>query len=372
MKLYNVEKYPLQLRSIGMSNYQVIFNISQCFTINRVVGRGSYGIVCSGIYEPTKTEVAIKKVEPFGKALFCKRTLREIRLLKKFRHHENIVGLYDLQTPPSFDSFNEVYMIFEYMPTDLGRVIAEQKLSPDHIRYFTYQLLRGLKFIHSAGVIHRDIKPQNLLVNQHCDLKICDFGLSRLDRSLCVGLSTTVLTEYVATRWYRAPEVMLTRSLYSRAMDMWSVGCILGEMLVGQAIFCGKDYRHQLMLILSFLGTPNSDELAFIELKYARAYLTSLPLQKRKDWYLFFAGAEPDAVDLITWLLRFDPSGRLTAEEALSHNFLHPYHLVTDEPGCSPVDIEKFYFDFPLGCTAEELKKELYKEATELNPLEIF
>ena len=123
-------------------------------------------------------------------------------------------------------------------------------------------MLRGLKYIHSANVLHRDLKPSNLLLNTNCDLKICDFGLARVaDPS---HNHAGILTEYVATRWYRAPEIMLNSKAYTKAIDIWSVGCILAEMLGNRALFPGKHYLNQLNLILNVVGTPSPEDLQCI------------------------------------------------------------------------------------------------------------
>ena len=138
------------------------------------------------------------------------------------------------------------------------RLLKTQRLSNDHICYFLYQILRGLKYIHSANVLHRDLKPSNLLLNTTCDLKICDFGLARVadpDHD-----HTGFLTEYVATRWYRAPEIMLNSKGYTKSIDIWSVGCILAEMLSNRPIFPGKHYIDQLNHILGILGSPSNED----------------------------------------------------------------------------------------------------------------
>ena len=137
-----------------------------------------------------------------------------------------------------------------------------QRLSNDHICYFLYQILRGLKYIHSANVLHRDLKPSNLLLNTTCDLKICDFGLARVADP--EHDHTGFLTEYVATRWYRAPEIMLNSKGYTKSIDIWSVGCILAEMLSNRPIFPGKHYLDQLNHILGILGSPSNEDLACI------------------------------------------------------------------------------------------------------------
>ncbi|KAG6876431.1 Mitogen-activated protein kinase 2 [Termitomyces sp. T159_Od127] len=222
-----------------------------------VIGEGAYGVVVSAVHTPTQRKVAMKRITPFDHSMFCLRTLREIKLLRHF-HHENIISILDILRPPSIDDFHEVYLVQELMETDLHRVIRTQDLSDDHCQYFIYQVgpctpalapltaaqtLRALKALHSADVLHRDLKPSNLLLNANCDLKLCDFGLARSARPPpeFANDSSTFMTEYVATRWYRAPEVMLTFKEYTRAIDMWSVGCVLAEMLSGKPLFPGRD-----------------------------------------------------------------------------------------------------------------------------------
>lgn len=194
-----------------------------------------------------------------------------MKLLRYF-NHENIISILDIQKPRGYDTFNEVYLIQvshpahhmpstwqtfyafifsvfmltycvaldqELMETDMHRVIRTQDLSDDHCQYFIYQTLRALKAMHSANVLHRDLKPSNLLLNANCDLKVCDFGLARSAASQ--EDNSGFMTEYVATRWYRAPEIMLTFKEYTKAIDVWSVGCILAEMLSGKPLFPGKD-----------------------------------------------------------------------------------------------------------------------------------
>ncbi|GMG18155.1 unnamed protein product [[Candida] boidinii] len=179
-----------------MTQTQITFNVSDYYEIKDIVGEGAYGIVCSAIYKPSQQKVAIKKIQPFERTMFCLRTLRELKLLKHF-NHENVIGILDIQIPYNFESFNEVYLIQELMETDLHRVIRTQKLSDNHCQYFIYQTLRALKALHSADVLHRDLKPSNLLLNSNCDLKICDFGLARSIASTDDNFG--FMTEYVAT-----------------------------------------------------------------------------------------------------------------------------------------------------------------------------
>merc|ERR1711916_274853 len=216
------------------------------------IGQGAYGVVCAAHDTETGDKVAIKKIGGiFQNKTDAKRTLREIRILRAF-DHENVLALVDVWCAESAEDFDEIYLVTELLDTDLHQIIgSNQPLTDDHVQYFTYQILRALKYIHSANVLHRDLKPSNLLLNGNCDLKVCDYGLARVadPEESHAGF----LTEYVATRWYRAPEVMLSWKNYTKAIDVWAVGCILAELLGRRPLFPGRDYLHQVGLILDVL-----------------------------------------------------------------------------------------------------------------------
>ena len=365
---------------VRMSKRKIVFNILSSYRVVKIVGEGAYGVVCLAIHKPTNTLVAIKKIEPFNNPLFCLRTLREIKLLSKFKSHENIVNIYDIQKPPDFNHFNEIYLIQQYMPSDLHHVIYSKVLSDDHIQYFIYQILRGIKFIHLAGVIHRDLKPANILVNNDCDVKICDFGLARLSASVNDDpfASTSKLTEYVTTRWYRAPEIMLTVSQYTTAVDLWSVGCILAELLIFKPLFPGKDYKHQLQLIFEFIGVPGVEDLAWIKSSRARSFIRSLcpsnsafapdpeiVLNSTPERIMRLGNQmiNPQAIDLLKKLLIFDPRKRITVKQALTHPYVAKYHDVADEPTAKLISPEEFTFDTDQNkIMMSNLKVKLYNE----------
>ncbi|KZT19930.1 Pkinase-domain-containing protein [Neolentinus lepideus HHB14362 ss-1] len=338
------------------------FLVGHNYTVLDVIGEGAYGVVCSAIHTPTQRKVAIKRITPFDHSMFALRTLREIKLLRHF-HHENIISILDILRPPSLDDFKEVYLVQELMETDLHRVIRTQELSDDHCQYFIYQTLRALKALHSADVLHRDLKPSNLLLNANCDLKLCDFGLARSARPPPnVDDTSTFMTEYVATRWYRAPEVMLTFKEYTRAIDIWSVGCVLAEMLSGKPLFPGRDYHHQLSLILDILGTPTLDDFYAITSPRSREYIRALPFRKKKSFQQLFPGKNPLAIDFLEQCLTFSPKRRIQVEEALQHPYLEPYHDPADEPTAAPLDPSFFDFDNGVPLEKEELKVLIYEE----------
>lgn len=246
------------------------------------------------------------------------------------------------------------YVVLDLMESDLHQIIhSAQTLTSEHTRYFLYQLLRGLKYVHSANVIHRDLKPSNLLVNENCELKIGDFGMAR-------GLSShpeechSFMTEYVATRWYRAPELLLSLNHYTLAIDLWSVGCIFAEMLGRKQLFPGKHYVHQLQLILSVLGTPPEVLIGAIRADRVRSYVQSLPSRSAVPLAKLYPQAEPEALDLLAAMLRFDPRERISVTQALEHPYLAKYHDPDDEPTCVPA----FDFEFDKLPTSKEQIKE--------------
>jgi len=234
-------------------------------------------------------------------------------------------------------NFDEVYLYEELMEADLHAIIRSgQPLSDAHFQSFIYQTLCGLKYIHSADVLHRDLKPGNLLVNADCELKICDFGLARgFNQAQKQGF----MTEYVATRWYRAPEIMLSFANYASAIDVWSVGCILAELLAGKPIFKGRDYVDQLNQILHYLGTPSEDTLRRVGSPRAQDYIRSLPIRPRVPFTQMFPHANPLALDLLAKMLNFDPAKRITCDQRWSTHTLLSGMTRRTSPSAQPNSI---------------------------------
>jgi len=345
-----------------------IFDVGTCsFTVHKryqfkkVVGKGAYGVVVSCVDTQTGKNVAIKKVnKAFDDLTDSKRILREIMLLKHLKH-ENIVNLLDIVHPEtSIDDFQDVYMVLDLMESDLHRIIrSRQTLSDDHVQFFLSQILKGLKYTHSAGVLHRDLKPSNLLVNSSCDLKICDFGLAR-----GMNEDEVVLTEYVVTRWYRAPEVMLSSKSYDYGVDVWSTGCILAELLVREPIFQGDDYIHQLHLINDTLGSPTEEDLAFISSEKAKRFIRNLPKKAGIPFEQRMPTANPMALDLLKKMLAFNPAKRISVDDALNHPYLRD---IMEE---SPPTLCESLFEFEYeqrSLDASMLRELVWKEMSDFH-----
>jgi len=310
---------------------KTIWEMPHRYTQLNPVGSGAYGQVCSSDDSQSGGKVAIKKLaRPFQSAIHAKRTYREVRMLKHM-NHENIICLLDVFTASqSLDDFDDVYLVTPLMGADLNNIVKTQKLSDDHVQFLVYQMFRGLKYVHSAGIIHRDLKPSNIAVNEDCELKILDFGLARQ--------ADDEMTGYVATRWYRAPEIMLNWMHYNNTVDIWSVGCIMAELMTGRTLFPGTDHIDQLTRIMALSGTPTSALLAKITSDEARKYIKSLPVMKKRDFKTVFQGANPKAIDLLERTLDLDPDTRITSVEALAHPYLCQYADPSDEPSSEPYD----------------------------------
>ncbi|XP_077226837.1 mitogen-activated protein kinase 10-like isoform X2 [Tasmannia lanceolata] len=337
------------------------------YKIQEVIGKGSYGVVCSAIDTHTGEKVAIKKIHDiFEHISDAARILREIKLLRLLRHPD-IVEIKHIMLPPSRRDFKDIYVVFELMESDLHQVIkANDDLTKEHYQFFLYQLLRALKYIHTASVYHRDLKPKNILANANCKLKICDFGLARVAFS---DTPTTIFwTDYVATRWYRAPELCGSFfSKYTPAIDIWSIGCIFAEVLTGKPLFPGKNVVHQLDLMTDLLGTPSLDTISRVRNEKARRYLSTMRKKQPVPFAQKFPNADPSALKLLERLLAFDPKDRPTAEEALADPYFKGLSKVEREPSCQPITKMEFEFE-RRRVTKEDIRELIFREILEYHP----
>merc|ERR1712113_464904 len=280
--------------------------------------------------------------------------------------HDNIIQILDMY-PPDGPDFDDIYIVTDLMETDLHRVIySKQLLNDEHHQYFCYQILRGLVYLHSAHVVHRDLKPSNLLVNKNCDLKICDFGLARV-------LSTEEedslgRTDYVVTRWYRAPEVVLLASEYTVSIDVWAVGCILCELVQRKPIFAGKDHLDQIKKIVQVLGSPAEEELSWLPRNgSARAFLKKCPAAPKASWSKLLPTASQTALEVIEAMLQFNPTARITVQDAIRSKYFETLFEEEDMEHDTRVTAVDWAFD-NFEPTKPLLQDYIYCECADFHP----
>ncbi|XP_041868107.1 mitogen-activated protein kinase 15 isoform X2 [Melanotaenia boesemani] len=303
----------------------------------------AYGIVWKAVDRQTGETVAVKKIfDAFRNRTDAQRTFREIMFLQEFGDHPNIVKLLNVIRA---QNDKDIYLIFEYMDTDLHAVIKKGSLLKDiHKRYVMYQLFKAIKYLHSGNVIHRDQKPSNVLLDTDCVVKLCDFGLARSLNQIQEDSGNPALTEYVATRWYRAPEILLGSTRYTKGVDMWSLGCILGEMLLGKALFPGTSTINQIEKIMSAIPHPTPEDILAIKSEYGSSVIQRMLLKPQVPLEdLLQPSVSADALDLLRGLLVFNPEKRLTADQALQHPYVARFYNPAKEPALNydvvlPVD----------------------------------
>ena len=386
------------------------------YEVAQKLGKGAYGIVWKAHDKKTKEVVALKKIfDAFQNATDAQRTYREVIFLQQMGNHENIV---QLQNVLKADNDRDIYLIFEYMETDLHAVIRANILEEIHKQYIMYQSFKALmcaaaasfrrqltrmsitaaaaahtsdtvlpwplsrpptyghaapasrsrRYMHSAELVHRDMKPSNLLLNSECLMKVADFGLARslLDDSKDDDVKPPVMTDYVATRWYRAPEILLGSNKYGKAVDLWSLGCIFGEMLGGKPVFPGTSTLNQIEKIGEMIGAPTTDDIRALQSTFTLEMLDAMPFPmgdegpdgKRamkafdkasppepghgggNEWSALFSKASPEAIDLLSKLMQYDPAQRITAKGGLTHEYCKQFHDQETEPlAADPVGI---------------------------------
>ncbi|CAI0409297.1 unnamed protein product [Linum tenue] len=296
------------------------------YKVLEVIGKGSYGVVCAAIDTHTGEKVAIKKIhDVFEHISDAIRILREVKLLRLLRHPD-IVEIKRIMLPPSKREFRDIFVVFELMESDLHQVIkANDDLTREHHQFFLYQMLRALKYMHTVQ-------------------------------------------DYVATRWYRAPELCGSFfSKYTPAIDIWSIGCIFAEVLIGKPLFPGKSVVHQLDIITDLLGTPAQDTISGVRNDKARKYLTEMRKKQPVPFAHKFPSADPLALRLLQRLLAFDPNDRPTAEEALADPYFRGLSKIEREPSCQPISKLEFEFE-RRRVTKDDIRELLYREILEYHP----
>ncbi|GAW82920.1 mitogen-activated protein kinase 1 [Plasmodium gonderi] len=314
---------------------QVDESVLKKYDIVRKIGKGAYGIVYKAKCKKNKKMVAVKKIfGAFQNSTDAQRTFREIMFLYQLNGHDNIIKLMDVIKAKND---NDIYLVFDYMETDLHEVIRADLLEEIHKKYIIYQLLRALKYIHSGYLLHRDIKPSNILLNSECHIKVGDFGLARSISTEVNENKIPVLTDYVATRWYRAPEILLGSTNYTEGVDMWSLGCIMAELLIGKPLFRGNSTMNQLERIIEITGKPTKKDIEDIKSPFAETIISSFVDIKKKKISDIFHKASVESIDLLQKLLQFNPTKRISAENALKHKYVEQFHSIIDEPVCKHI-----------------------------------
>ncbi|EIN04441.1 Pkinase-domain-containing protein [Punctularia strigosozonata HHB-11173 SS5] len=283
------------------------------------VGEGTYGVVYKARDVERNEIVALKKIRLEAEDEGVPSTaIREISLLKELKD-ENIVRLLDI-----VHADQKLYLVFEFLDVDLKRFMeaansAHKPITPDLVKKFTHQLNMGLLYCHSHRILHRDLKPQNLLIDSQHNLKLADFGLAR-----AFGIPMRTYTHEVVTLWYRAPEVLLGSRHYSTAIDMWSVGCIFAEMAMrGQPLFPGDSEIDQIFKIFRILGTPNEESWPGV--KQLPDYKATFPKFSGADLARCVPELDEDGIDFLKATLTYDTAKRISAKRALIHPYLASY-----------------------------------------------
>jgi c-Jun N-terminal kinase len=344
---------------IGDTTFQILDRYQNLHRI----GSGAQGMVCAAYDTTIKQKVAIKKLSrPFQNVTHSKRAFRELKLMK-ITNHKNIIGLLNVFTPDKeLEEFQDLYLVMELMDASLCQVV-QMDLDHERLSYLLYQMFCGIKHLHSAGIIHRDLKPSNIVVKSDCSLKILDFGLART-----AGCAFT-MTPYVVTRYYRAPEIILGMG-YSENVDVWSIGCIFGEMIRGSVMFPGSDHIDQWNKVIELLGTPPQSFFDRLQ-PSVRMYCSNCPRQNGysiDDLFpeeLFPTGNRENvrqARDLLSKMLVIDPSKRITITQALNHPYVHVWYDADEVEAPAPAQYDLTIDESDH--TVDEWKIMIYNEVT--------
>ncbi|KAG6005958.1 negative regulator of the PHO system [Claviceps pusilla] len=286
------------------------------------LGEGTYATVFKGRNRQTGELVALKEIHLDSEEGTPSTAIREISLMKELKH-ENIVALHDV-----IHTENKLMLVFEFMDGDLKRYMDTHgergALKPATIKSFMFQLLRGIDFCHQNRVLHRDLKPQNLLINSKGVLKLGDFGLAR-----AFGIPVNTFSNEVVTLWYRAPDVLLGSRTYNTSIDIWSAGCIMAEMYTGRPLFPGTTNEDQIVRIFRIMGTPT--ERTWPGITQFPEYKPTFQMYATQDLRNILHAIDPIGIDLLQQMLQLRPELRISAQRALQHPWfndllMHQHH----------------------------------------------
>lgn len=409
-------------KKLALPRTRIDWDVGSDYQIIRQIGSGSYGSVCEAKHVPTGERVAIKKITRiFDDVIDCKRLLREVCILR-YLSHPNIVRIREILRPKDLNRFNDLFIVMEHAQSDIKKLVKSPvHLEAGHIQMIVYNILCGMKYIHSANILHRDLKPANILLNEDCEVKICDFGLARTipeakyvpviveepeegqvlsatanDRSHALtraraGEFKRELTGHVVTRWYRAPELILLEREYTKAIDVWSAGCVIAELcgmqrenaptfmdrsplFPGNSCFPLSPDHHtkmrragfpssnsdQLNVIFDVIGTPSEEEMSFITDDKAMLYLRSFVPRDRKSLRLIYPSSDQALIDLMDSMLYFRPELRTSFEDALCIPYFDDIRdPLKEQPAEVPLDFE---FERIEGMTEATLRRLFVEE----------
>ena len=293
------------------------------YSFLEIIGEGAYGIVYKCLNTETNKYVAIKKFKETNDVIVQKTIQRELEMIRQLKH-PNIVDFIE-----AFQHKGNLFIVFDYVDQNLLQLLEKTPngLPPSDIKFLIYQLCKGIKYLHkNSNIIHRDIKPENLLVDLNNNLKLCDFGFARKFELNSDNNNVSIMTDYVATRWYRSPELLLSGGIYGPAVDYWAIGCIMGELIDGNPLFPGENDIDQINCIVKVLGNLPEFEIEMLkknkifnekELLYIKEPET---LEKRYEGKI-----DEDAIDFLKGLLNMDPDLRLNGETVFKHKYFEGY-----------------------------------------------
>ncbi|CAJ1341279.1 unnamed protein product [Effrenium voratum] len=297
------------------------------------IGRGCYGVVFEVMLnDPGKFEkYAMKKIlYAFNNSTDSQRTYREVSYLLEFGSHTNILFVHDVLCAADD---KHLYLVTDLMESDLCKAIKCNSLGEVHKPLIAYQVLRALKYIHSAGVMHRDLKPGNVFLDRSCQVLLGDFGLARSSPVENTAAEMMMLTDYIGPRWYRSPEQLLGARFYTTSVDIWAWGCIVAEMHLGKPILKGSSTIDMMHNIVELLGTPLEADVDAMQAPYGHMSLGQLPISlPTLSFSEMITNCSPVLNDLLELCFQWNPAKRLTAIEALRHPYISAFHDPDAEP----------------------------------------